>query len=461
LVALGFAENGPDGEVKSVLSIVRDLTEIKRAERERAGLLAREQEARQTAEILNRVGPTLAAELDVERLTQSLTDIATELVGAEFGSFFHNVTDEAGGSYLLYTLSGVPREAFAGFPMPRNTRVFAPTFAGQGILRSDDITRDPRYGKNAPHYGMPKGHLPVCSYLAAPVVSRSGEVIGGLFFGHSRPGRFQQRHEDLIAGLAAQAAIAMDNARLFEHSQRTQNALRRSNQELVRVNKDLETFAYSASHDLQEPLRNIALSAQLLERRGGSLADEGRVFLAAILEGAFRMQALVRDLLAYTRAAQGEAGPFSIVSASSVLEGVLQALSPMMREAEARVTYGELPPVAMHETHLAQVFQNLISNAIKYRSGETPYVHVSAIDQGGSTVFYVADNGIGIDPRFKEQIFGLFKRLHTRDQIPGSGIGLAICQRIVEQYGGRIWLDRSALGEGSVFCFSVPTGPAS
>jgi PAS domain S-box-containing protein len=135
-------------------------------------------------ETLNQVGRTLSAELDLERVVQAVTDAATEACGAQFGSFFYNVKNDVGESYMLYTLSGVPREAFAKFPMPRNTAVFGPTFEGSGIVRSDDIRADARYGKSAPHYGMPKGHLPVRSYLAVPVISRAGEVLGGLFFGH-------------------------------------------------------------------------------------------------------------------------------------------------------------------------------------------------------------------------------------------------------------------------------------
>ena len=177
-------------------------------------------------ETLNRIGRTLASELDFERLLQAVTDAATEVSGAQFGAFFHNVKNEAGESYMLYTLSGVPREAFAKFPMPRNTAVFAPTFSGEHIVRSDDITRDARYGKNAPRRGMPEGHLPVKSYLAVPVVARSGEVHGGLFFGHAEPGVFGERAERLVAGIASQAAIAIDNARLYRSLQESEQRYR-------------------------------------------------------------------------------------------------------------------------------------------------------------------------------------------------------------------------------------------
>jgi len=180
--------------------------EFSEALRDHAGIL----------ETLNRVGQSLASDLDLERVVQFATDAATKLSGAEFGAFFYNVTDDKGESYTLYALSGAPREAFSKFPMPRNTQIFDPTFKGQGTIRSDDITKDPRYGKNAPYYGKPKGHLPVVSYLAVPVIARSGEVIGGLFFGHKLPGVFSERAEKLVTGIASQAAIAIDNARLFQ-----------------------------------------------------------------------------------------------------------------------------------------------------------------------------------------------------------------------------------------------------
>ncbi|MBT2794973.1 response regulator, partial [Paraburkholderia strydomiana] len=172
-----------------------------------------------TLELLNRVGTAVAAELDLTKAVQVVTDAATDLTGAAFGAFFYNALDEQGESYTLYTLSGVDRSAFARFPMPRNTAVFGPTFEGSAIVRSDDITKEARYGKMAPHHGMPDGHLPVRSYLAAPVISRTGQVLGGLFFGHPEPGRFDARAERLVVGIAAQAASAIDNARLYSNAQ--------------------------------------------------------------------------------------------------------------------------------------------------------------------------------------------------------------------------------------------------
>jgi PAS domain S-box-containing protein len=206
---------------------------------------ATKEEAR-TLEILNRVGSIVAAELDLERAVQAVTDAATQLTGAAFGSFFYNVLDEHGESYMLYALSGASREAFSKFPLPRKTAVFGPTFSGERIIRSDDILQDPRYGRNDPFHGMPEGHLPVRSYLAAPVISRSGEVLGGLFFAHPEASIFTERSERLLMGIAAQAAMAIDNGRLYQAAQaeiaqrsQAEQALRESEERLRHANTEL------------------------------------------------------------------------------------------------------------------------------------------------------------------------------------------------------------------------------
>lgn len=173
-----------------------------------------------TLEVLNRVGRTLSAELELDTLLQSITDAAREVTGARFGAFFYNARNEAGGYYTLFTLSGAPREAFERFGLPRATPLFGPTFRGEGAVRSGDVRKDPRYGHMGPHHGMPEGHLPVRSYLAVPVTSRSGEVLGGLFFGHPEPDMFTEEHEHLVMGIASQAAVAVDNANLFRTAQR-------------------------------------------------------------------------------------------------------------------------------------------------------------------------------------------------------------------------------------------------
>src|SRR5215831_3207627 len=182
---------------------------------ERKAIQKQLEEEREIVETVSRVGRILSAELKLDGLMQALTDAATELVGAQFGAFFHNVPDESGGSYRLYTFSGATREHIEQLPTPRATDLFGPTLRGEGIVRVDDVKQDPRFGKKPPFNGLPSGQLPVTSYLAIPVVSRSGEVLGGLFFGHPEAGIFSERSERIVAGLAAQAAIAIDNARLY------------------------------------------------------------------------------------------------------------------------------------------------------------------------------------------------------------------------------------------------------
>jgi len=231
---------------------------------------------------------------------------------------------------------------------------------------------------------------------------------------------------------------------------------KRAEEELRRANQDLEQFAFSASHDLQEPLRSIKIYGELLNTRCASKLDgEALEFLEYLNDGATRMQSLVRDLLAYTQVAKLEP-PGEAIDTNSVLARALADLGGSIVECGARVTFDPLPPARIHSTHLGQLFQNLISNAIKYRNPErAPVVHISGKQENGYSVFSVRDNGIGIAPEYKEQIFGLFKRLHTGDEYSGTGIGLAICQRMVERYRGRIWVE-SELGQGSTFVFSVP-----
>ena len=205
-------------------------------------LLAREHQARveaeetgrrllrekQRAEALQRVGSAIAGRLELQEIVQLATDAARELTPAQFGAFFYNVISDAGEAYMLYALSGVERGAFERFPMPRNTDIFAPTFNGEGNVRLDDVLADPRYGHNAPHHGMPEGHLPVRSYLAVPVITSDGGVAGGLFFGHPEPGMFSVEDERMVEGIAAQSAIAIENARLYQERTRTAQTLQRA-----------------------------------------------------------------------------------------------------------------------------------------------------------------------------------------------------------------------------------------
>ena len=205
-------------------------------------------------ENLNEVGRALVADLDLAHVVQRVIDSATEQTSAQFGAFFYNVTDDSGESYVLHALSGAPTEAFASFPLPRNTQIFSPTFSGTGVVRLDDVTQDPRFGHNPPYNGMPAGHLPVRSYLAVPVMSR-GTVIGGLFFAHADPGRFTETDERIVVGLAAHAAVAIENAKLYEAEKRARTQEENARRRLAIIAEAGRSL--SASLDLDAVLKNL------------------------------------------------------------------------------------------------------------------------------------------------------------------------------------------------------------
>jgi len=231
--------------------------------------------------------------------------------------------------------------------------------------------------------------------------------------------------------------------------------LARQVRDLERARQDLEQFAYIASHDLQEPLRMVSGYLQLLERRyKGRLDDDADDFINFAMDGARRMQTLISDLLAYSRI--GSRGkPFEATDLNEVLDRALTAVKEPLDSVQATVTRDVLPTLFADGSQVEQLFQNLLFNAVKFSNGQRPRIHVGAQIQDGEWVFSVTDNGIGIDPQYAEQIFVIFQRLHARDEYPGTGMGLALCKRIVERRGGRIWVE-SQPGEGATFYFTMP-----
>jgi PAS domain S-box-containing protein len=412
-----------------------------------------DQKSRERAlEIINQVGRSLAEDLDLDRIVQALTDASTEVTGAEFGAFFYNVENAAGEILFLYTLSGAPREAFAGFEMPRATAVFGPTFRGEGVVRSDDITKDPRYGQMGdPHHGMPKGHLPVISYLAIPVFSRSGEVLGGLFFGHSEPGRFTPEHERLVASFASQAAVALDNARLYERVSSMNEELERRvterTAELEAANREMEGFTYSISHDLRAPLRAIVSSSRMLEEDfGPQLTPEANALLERQRSAALKMATLIEDLLNFSRIGRQEIRKRAIDLSALAADVVEEYGEGCSVEVQPGMEFQGDPAL------IRLVLQNLIENACKYSPGGGR-VRVGTVQTDEGLAYFVADQGIGFDMQYAERIFRPFERLHRDGEFEGTGIGLANVRRIVERHGGKVWAE-STPGQGSTFYFT-------
>jgi signal transduction histidine kinase len=259
--------------------------------------------------------------------------------------------------------------------------------------------------------------------------------------------------KDGLARLPEAVRRALQEKRLLRLRRQAEDDLARKVEELARSNADLEQFAYVASHDLQEPLRMVAAYTQLLaERYRGKLDENADKFIGYASEGALRMQSLIQDLLAFSRVGRNGSGR---VDCDAAMEEVLMTLGPAIQESGAVVTHGELPAVWADRSQMTQVFQNLIGNAIKFRGKEPPAISVQAEKAGQHWLFSVSDNGIGIAPEYAENIFVVFQRLHARTEYPGNGIGLAICKKIVERNGGKIWVEAQT-GHGSVFKFTMP-----
>lgn len=250
------------------------------------------------------------------------------------------------------------------------------------------------------------------------------------------------------AARAEQSEIQKLRASLEELAERFSNEQRSHNEEI-------RQFAYAISHDMREPIRMIASYSQLLERRyQAQIDDDGREFLRYISEAVQRMDRMLSDLLAYSQQFRGSDQPDTLVDPEGALHGALLNLDKLIRETGAEITYDPLPAVRSDFNQLSQLFRQLLQNAITFRGTDPPRIHITTTEADECYTVSVKDNGIGIEPRYHEQIFGVFKRLHGRE-VPGTGIGLAIAKRIVEQHGGRIWVE-SEPGHGSTFHFTLP-----
>ena len=447
VAAHGHGTYSEDGAVIGMVGIARDIT---------AQMRAQEQilEQAQALQILNDVGRMLSAELNLKKLVQALTDAATSIVGAQFGAFFYNILDAGGGSYMLYALSGVDRRHFERLPMPRATAIFGPTFRGEGIIRLSDVTQDPRFGQNLPHHGLPRGHLPVRSYLAVPVVSRSGEVLGGLFFGHGEPDVFAESDERIIAGLAGQAAIAIDNARLFD-------AVEKARETAEVANRLKDEFLATVSHELRTPLNAVLGWTSLLRTTN---MDEGRRAraLETIERNARLQQKIVEDLLDISRISAGhlsldkEPMPFR-----PVVESAVESIKPIAAAKSIALTVdlGDDPAILFgDQVRLQQVIWNLLSNAIKF-TPEGGSVRVTLHVNESRVELAVADTGVGIAPAFQPHVFERFRQEDQRTTRAhgGLGLGLAIVRHLTEMHGGSVAAVSAGEGKGATFIVRLPT----
>ena len=424
------------GKIIGASKIARDIS---------AEVLARENSARytQNLEIINSIGKAISEELELNAIVQKVTDITTRITGAKFGAFFYNTVNEHGEALTLYALSGAPKEAFERFGMPRNTAVFHPTFSGEGVLRIDDVTKDPRYGKNVPHNGMPEGHLPVVSFLSVPVISKSGSVIGGLFFGHPEAGKFTKEHEILVLAIASQAAIGIDNAELY--------------QEVKQLNERKNEFIGLASHELKTPLTSISASLQILDRM--AMDETGKKFLRKTMHQVNRLTSLVSDLLDISKIEAGRLDllkePFDM---KEMLEDSIELIQQSQSTHSIHLSAEDGVIINADRQRIEQAIINLLTNAIKY-SPSAKRVDVSLSNTEKEVKVGVSDRGIGIPHDKVNHIFSRFYRVEgLRPHMSGLGIGLYLVKEIVERHQGWLWVD-SELGKGSTFWFTLPLRP--
>jgi signal transduction histidine kinase len=384
----------------------------------------------------------------VSAVLSNLTDIVTRSLGCEKTIvFLWQQTEE---SYYAAAYRGFS-EAEIGEIEPLRLR--AGDYPLIDALLRGEVMSGSRDDGQVPEATLQRYDMNV--YAVAPMTTVDRRPLGTIACHRSSAEAFDATDLKILEGVAQNAALAIENARLVERLEAQAGELKRSNAEL-------EKFAYVASHDLQEPLRTVASFVQLLSRRyHGRLGTDADEFIGYAVKGVRRMQALIQDLLAYSRVGRA-ADAFTAVDTEAALGEAVGNLATAIAECRASVTHDRLPTVVGDRAQLAQLFQNLVANAVKFHGEAPPRVHVSARRSGSVWRFSVEDNGIGIDPKYADRLFVLFQRLHPQEQYPGTGIGLAICKKIVERHGGRIWFE-AAPGEGSTFHFTLGqrSAPAS
>lgn len=391
-------------------------------------------------EILNTVGKDISENLDVQAILQRVTDSTTKLTTASFGAFFYNNVDEGGDSFRLFTLSGASRASFEKLGMPRHTKLFLPTFVHKKIIRIPDVLKHEDYAKNSPLKGMPPGHLPVRSYLAVPVISKSGKVIGGLLFGHQKPNVFNVEHENMVVNIAAQAAVAIDNSRLFE--------------EVKSLSDKKDEFIALASHELKTPLTTIKGYLQVLSKKEkGSMTAK---FIEKSLNQTNKLHSLIEDLLNMSRI---QAGKLELNLETFDLRDLLLEIVEIFEHSHdghnLQHDLGEEPVlIEADKQRIEQVINNLMNNAVKY-SPEAENVFLKLELNEKKVRVSVKDEGIGLTEQQQQQIFTRFFRAENTKGISGLGLGLYLSKEIIDRHNGKIGVI-SKLNVGSEFYFELP-----
>jgi PAS domain S-box-containing protein len=431
------------GKIIAASKVARDITERRRAEQQLSAQA-------KVIETTNRIGQVLSAEMNLQIVMQTVTEAATQLIGAGFGCFFPRTIDGEAESFSLY---GISREVFSGAEVARNSDLFDPPFQADGVMRLSDVHKDPRYGKTSPFYGIPPEVLPITSYLAVPVISRSGQVLGGLFFGHEAEGVFTDRDELIVKGLAAQAAIAMDNARLFELSE-TERAKAEA------ANRAKDDFLATISHELRTPLNAIIGWSHMLQR--GRLDEATVTHAVRTIERNAKAQAqLIEDILDVSRVMSGKLRLNNEkVDIASVINAAVDSVQlaadskdiklRTMVDTSVRHTLGD-------SRRLQQVIWNLLSNAIKFTpSGGRVEILLERI--GSDLQVKVSDTGEGINSSVLPYVFDRFYQadVGSTRRHGGLGLGLAIVRHLIELHGGSVHAESPGEGCGTTFTFRLP-----
>ena len=432
------------------------LVEGQLAEREEAAraLSKSEGEANRLAEqnaVLAEVGRIVSSSLDIDQVYDRFAGQARKLI--PFDRIVVTVLDPDGLSSTASYASGVeiPGWETGSTHVVQGTLTEAVLHSRSGLICSDSPPARKVKGFAVEDRPLSAG---LRSMMEVPLISND-RAIGTLTMRSTAPDAYSEEHLALGDRIGVQIGGAVANAQLYAQHKEAEEALARQARELARSNAELEQFAYIASHDLQEPLRMVTAYTQLLAKRyEGKLDADAQEFIGYAADGATRMQELISDLLAYSRVGT-EGKEFEPTDCEVVLDRTLSNLQGAIDESGAVVGHDALPTVLADPLQMGQLLQNLVGNAIKYRNERAPEVHVGAERDGDEWRISVRDNGIGIAPEHRERVFVVFQRLHSRDEYPGTGIGLGLCKKIVERHEGRIWVE-SEVGKGSTFFFTVP-----